>query len=326
MKKSLLIMGAYVKSYEGEDILHEAVKRLCPYFDIALVTHTPVGKHVQNNIKYFIYDHRNELMYNKIATIFWGKTDKYYYEMHPDNSRGYHYFAVYRSMMNAVKLLCDDYDSFVYVEGDCHYAPKDAIKLQELITDTKESGKQAFFISYGDFLNTNMFYCDMEFFKNVFGFYKNSDDYMARCDQIGSHGLLENFLYMSAKHGGVIDNMHIIDGYTSEPLFSKESKFDMNRNTGKEITEKTSYTFEVLRIKNTNDIAVLYMASEGRDGTLPIYLDDHYIMDLPSTNHNAAFKITPENDRFVIKIGANEFSFDKNKILNNNNKSFIELT
>jgi hypothetical protein len=78
-------------------------------------------------------------------------------------------------------------------------------------------------------------------------------------------------------------------------------------------------------VKDTDDVAVLYMASEGVEGTLPVSLDGQHIIDLPATYYKTAFKIFPKNEIFEVMIGKNKFKFEKNKILNNTNKSFVIL-
>jgi hypothetical protein len=330
--KELLIVGAYVRTEESEAVLSKAIERVSPHFDIALVTHTPVSQKIQEQVKYFIYDQRNELMYDKISTVFWGDYGWFYYEIHPDGTRAYHSFAMYRSLTNAIKLLSAEYDCFTYIEGDSIYSPEDVITLKNMRDLAKSKNKRAMFISYGDFLSTNVFYSEMEFFRDSFKFFKNSDEFIEASRLVGSHGLLENYLYKAGEHLGILKDINILDGMDKpdgtpgERLF-KSSEINKHSSVGKGESKPIPYFFEVVKIEGTTDLALIYLnhSKEADTENYPFYIDDDFVQNLGAVSYFNVIKIFPKKEQFCVKIGDNKIMFDKSKILNQSNKSFLRF-
>lgn len=321
----LLIVGAYINSQEGENVLYESVKRLSGLFDIALVTHTPISERIQKQVKYFIYDHRNELFVNEVSTVYWGDYPTFDYEIHPDGFRKYHSFAVYRSITNAVKLLSNEYDSLTYIEGDWWFSPEDALKLKRLKTMAIENKKLGVFFSAPEFLHTNYFYCTMDFLKNIFQFFNSKEDYIYRCQQIESHGQLENYFYKAIEFNNSFNKVIVetlLDNYF--PTTQGNLNVANEKNTNNAVT----YITDVLRVYGTDDIAFMYINSAKLDTVLNEYtvkLDGEYITTVYSGIFSVVLKINPKNDKFLIEIGPNKFYYDKNKILADTTKSFIKL-
>lgn len=323
----LLVVGAYISSKDGEEILYEALTRLYGMFDIALVTHTPVSERVQKLVKYFIYDQRNELMTMEVSTMYWGNYPTFYYEIYPDGSRKYHSFAVYRSITNAVKLLSSDYDSFTYVEGDWWFSPEDALKLKRMKSVAKENGKRGMFVSYGDFLNINYFYCTMDLVKNVFKLYDSKEEYIDGCKQIGSHGQLENYLYKAIEQNNILDEVIIMNGINA-PGYFESSKGDLSRFSGNNAVGTITYNSNVLKLYGTNELVFMYINPTKPENAPVAYemkLDGEYVTMLSTDVFSVAFVIKPKNNNFLIEIGPNKFYYEKNNILSESNKSFIKL-
>lgn len=323
----LLIVGAFINSEKSEHMIYEAIRRLSPYFDIALVMHSPASERIQKLVKYFIYDQRNEVMTKEVATVYWGNYPTFDYEIHPNGVRKYYSFAIYRSITNAVKLLSSDYDSFIYLEGDAYFSPEDAIKLRNMKNVAKEQGKKGMFISYGDTLCSTFFFCSMELFKNTFGFYNNSDEYINRCNQIGSHGQLENFLYKSGEYSGTLSDMHVLNGMGGINYFPT-SKVGINHTNGKDDSVPIAFTAEAMRLKDTNELAFMYIVHQKTPDapeSFAMKLDGEFITNLTTDIFSTAFKIYPKNEKFLIEIGSNKFYCDTSEILAESNKSFIKL-
>lgn len=321
----LLIVGAYINSKEGEAVLYESVKRLSDLFDIALVTHTPVSERIQAQVKYFIYDHRNELFVNEVSTVYWGNYSYFSYEIHPDGYRKYHSFAVYRSITNAIKLLSNEYDSFTYIEGDWWFSPEDAIKLKKMKTLAMENKKSGVFFSAPEFLHTNYFYCTVDFLKNIFQFFNSKEEYINRCRQIGSHGQLENYFYKAIEFNNLFD--HVVLEPITESYFPT-TQGNLNVANEKNLNSATTYITDVLRVYGTNDLAFMYINSSNLNENLQEYnvrLDGEHITTVNSGIFSVALKLYPKYDKFLIEIGSNKFYYDKNKILADTTKSFIKF-
>lgn len=320
-------MGAYIGSKESEEMIYESVSRLVPYFDIALVTHSPVSERIQNKVKYFIYDHRNEVMTKNISTVYWGDFPTFYYEIHPNGTRKYYSFAIYRSLTNAVKMLSEEYDSFIYIEGDAHFSPEDAIKLRDMKKVARENGKESMFISYGDHYCSNFFFSSMEFFKKTFGYFKSSDEYIKRCEQIGGHGQLENFFYRSVVFNNALDKSHVLD-LSGKPSYFQSTVGNLSLSTGKNDSIPLNFTSDVFRLSGTNELVFMYIVYEkiqNAPESLNMKLDGEHVTVLSTNAFSTAFKINPKNEKFTIEIGTNSFYYDKNEILSPSNNSFIRL-
>lgn len=322
----LLIVGAYINSVEGEYILNESISRLSNLFDIALVAHTPISERIQNQVKYFIYDHRNELFVKEVSTVYWGNYPTFDYEIHPNGSRKYHSFAVYRSITNAIKLLSTDYDSFTYIEGDWWFSPEDAIKLKNIKSIANKNNKSGMFFSAPEFLHTNYFYCKIDFLKNVFKLFDSKEQYISRCRQIGSHGQLENYFYKSIEFNNLFSEVVV------EPIsdtYFPTTRANLNIANEKNTNNASTYVTDVLRIHNTNDMAFMYINNnkiEGAPDSIPMYMDGEFVTMLSShPNSYTAFKINPKNNNFLIEIWNNKFYYNKDNILSDTNASFIKF-
>jgi hypothetical protein len=125
MSKPLLITSSYPSTEEGEKILKSVLEQLKDDFDILLATHCPTSKDIQSMVKYYIYDHRNEMIDQDPQVHFWADYPKFFFKIHKEEGTKHHSYAVYRSLMNAVYLMQDYYDDFIYIEGDCLFSKED---------------------------------------------------------------------------------------------------------------------------------------------------------------------------------------------------------
>jgi hypothetical protein len=62
MKRDLIIIGSYPNTKLSEEVLIKCISSLKDKFDIALATHYPVDKEIQNLVDYYIYDSYNHLI------------------------------------------------------------------------------------------------------------------------------------------------------------------------------------------------------------------------------------------------------------------------
>ena len=198
-----------------------------------------------------------------------------------------------------------------------------------MICYNKNHGKigKSMFISYGEHLCSNFFYSEIDFFKRTFGYLKSSDEYTHRCNKIGSHGQLENFLYRSIAYNNAFDDVHILD-LMNKPGYFSTSVGGLSYASEREDNIPLSFTSEVLRLQGTNELVFMYISYDKKPNFpdfLTLKLDNEIITELPAYTFSIAFKINPKNDKFLVEIGSNKFYYDKNDILSESNKSFVRF-
>jgi hypothetical protein len=324
MSKDLVIIGAYPTTDYVSQLLKESISSLTNHFDIALSTHYPVDKETQSLVKYYVYDYRNELVNSDIW--FWVDTSTFYSEITifgTDTNVLHHGFAVFRSIMNAINITKADYDNFYYIEGDCIFDEKDIIKLKEIKTKTIESGKKALFFGTYESLSSLIFYCDMEFFIKNVKFCKNTDEYNIRSSEIGSYGIFEHFLYKNIEANNRIDDLLMIDNGTINS-YLPNSKLSLHSIHTSDLTTSI-YRCNVVRVENSDDIALVYINNNESDETknIDVFIDEEYAFTLPWGKYTIYHIIHPKNENFGIKTNHAQAEFSKNKIYNS--KSFLRV-
>lgn len=329
MKKRLLITSAYVRDELGESVVKSVLQPLLKDFDILLATHSPMGKEIQSMVKYYIYDHRNEMVVQDPHVHFWADYSTFYFRIHKDEGSSYHGYAVYRSFMNAIYLMKDYYDDFIFVEGDCLMSEKDIEKLKEFPLICERENKDALFFTYPAFLSTLIFYCKMKFFCDTFPFVKTVEEYDKCYKEIGSYGVLENFLFKCAERNNVLNRIHSIENVNIANYFDT-SNLGMTASSfiDGDIQETAAYFTDVLKIENTNEVAFVYLCGNAGivNKEMDVLLDGEKIHTIPAGYYINAIKINPNNDEFFVKIGSNRPKrYIKSKITRDNNPSFIRL-
>jgi len=323
-KKSLLVIGSYPSTQEGEEILKTALAPLRDHFDILLATHCPTSKDIQSLIQYYVYDYKNDIVSFKNAVYFWADYPQFYFQLHQNKSNAY---GVYRQLMNAVHLMEDYYDDFIYMEGDCLLSDVDVLKLKAFPEICKSNKKDALYFKYPGFLASLVFYSKMSFFKETFYFAKSMDEYEKHCDAIGSYGILENFMFKSVENKNAFDKIHSIEIEISD--YFDTSKLSVNAFANGKVLIDRSYCLDVVRLKNSDKpLALCYLTSESKQFEEPtsVYLDGDLITVLPTGKHGTVVPIDPKNEIFCIKFSnGHSYVFDKRSILSENNKDFATL-
>lgn len=322
MKKQLLITSVYVKNEAGENMLKSVLRPLMHDFDICLVTHSPVSKELQSMVKYYIYDHRNEMIYPSPSFHIWVDCPSFYFKSYHVSKVPNHSYAAYRSYCNAVRLLENYYEDFIYIEGDCIFSKEDVEKLKEFKEISKKENKSASFFIFPEMLSNMFFYSKMDFFKNTFPEMKTPEEYVSYCEKIGSWKSLENFMFKCAETKNVLSEIYNLGqqmGYFSTSKIGVSS-------AGEEINEDVGSSYVVV-VENTNELAFVYICEENcPKESIDVFLDNEKIYTIPAGPYKCAFKINPTSESFSIKIGRSiEKKYNKTSILNNKDVSFVRL-
>lgn len=326
-KKQLLITSAYPSTEDGEKILKTVLEQLNGDFDILLATHCPASKELQSMVKYFIYDHRNEMLDQDPSVHFWADYPEFYFKIHKEESK-HHSYAVFRSLMNAVYLMRDYYDDFIYMEGDCWISKDDILKLKQFRTLCQYENKDALFFKYPAFLSSLVFYSKIKFFEDVYPFPKTSQEYEKICKDIGSYGTLENFLYRNIEVKNAFEKVYAIENAKMAEYF-KSSSLGKNTFLDGKVVYQHPYFTDVARLEGSDGrLAFCYLTNEEHtfDEPMDIYLDDEKITTLPTGAHATVVPIEPKNDEFSIRFGNHRVrKYKKSRILGPNSQSFAKI-
>lgn len=325
MKKQLLIISSYPSTDVGEKMLQSVIARVNNHFDVLLVTHCPVGKETQSMVKYFLYDHRNDLIPSNPNVNFYADYPKFFFRIYQSEKHKNHSYAILRSIMNAINFAEDSYDSFVCMDGDSLFSEEDVIKLQNLKSICDAENKQALFFKFDYVLAGTMFYSTINFFKNTFSYAKSPEEYIENYKKVGSYGTFENFLYKSVEHKNAFDELYTFVNVDIIKYFTT-STFGLSTFVDGEVVTNSAAVSTVLKIENTQEIAFVYLNKNKRTAESEIYIDDVFYETIPAGFAARVFKINPEKNEFIIKMGNNRLlKFNKESILDPKNKSFVRL-
>jgi len=325
--KQLLITSAYPSTDDGEKILISVLERLTDEFDVLLAAHCPVSKQIQNMVKYFVYDHRNEMIDQDSSVHFWADYPQFYFKIYREESK-HHSYAVFRSIMNAVYLMQDYYDDFIYIEGDCLFSKEDINKLKQFRTICRYEEKEALFFKYPEFLSSLVFYSKMKFFRDIYPFPKTPTEYEKVCKSMGSYGTLENFLYKSIETKGALPLIYAMEN-TKMANFFNTSNLGINTFLDGKVVYQHPYFTDVARIEGSGEkLAFCYITNEENtfEEPMDVYLDDTKITTLPTGAHARVISIDPKNDDFCIRFGTHRVRrYNKSRILDPKRQSFVKI-
>jgi hypothetical protein len=325
MKKQLLIVSSYPSTDVGEKMLQSVLERVNSHFDVLLVTHCPVSKEVQNMVKYFVYDCRNDLIPSNPNVNFYADYPKFFFRIYQSEKHKNHSYAILRSIMNAINFAEDSYDSFVCMDGDSLFSEDDVVKLQNLKSICDAENKQALFFKFDYVLAGTMFYSKISFFKNTFSFAKSPEEYIENCKKVGSYGTFENFLYKSIEYKKAFDELYTFVNLDIIKYFTT-STFGLSTFVDGEVVTDSAAVSTVLKIENTQEIAFVYLNKNKGAKESEIYVDDVFYETIPAGVFGRVFKINPEKNEFTVRVGNKRLlKFNKDSILDQKNKSFVRL-
>jgi hypothetical protein len=184
------------------------------------------------------------------------------------------------------------------------------------------------------FVSSLIFYSKMDFFKQAFPLLKTPEEYDEECKRIMSYGVLENFMYMSAKSRNMLDLMYMVENSEFADYFNNSS-LGLTTVTGGEVVfsgaehKELPYSAHVAKVENQpNQLAFCYFTNNARTFPAPadVFIDDEKIITLPAEKCGIAVPINPKNENFVLKINDRIVAkYSKNDLLSPANESFIRL-
>jgi hypothetical protein len=321
VKKDLVILGSYPSSEKSKQILKNCIKSLKEHFDIMLCTHYPADFETQNMVNYYIYDYRNEMVVNEDVYIY-GDCDQFYFQGYIEGTSTHPGFAIYRSIMNGLKIAKGYYESFYYIEADAIFSEADIQKMLDLKNKVVESKKKGWFFELDRVLTSNIFYCNVDFFLDHFPECKNVDGYNSLCSTIGSFGILENFLYFVIKHFNKLNELFILKDIHFTEYFN-DSKMSMLSFREDGMTHP--FELRLVKVENTEKIAFVYINNNNGDANeyINFSINDIISTKLPLSKKYLSQIVDSNSDTFTMTVGNYIKKYTKEGILTS--KSFVRF-
>lgn len=320
-KKDLVILGSYPSSEKSKDLLKSCIASLKDHFDIMLCTHYPVDIEIQSKVNYYVYDYRNEMVLNEDVYIY-GDCDRFYFQGYIEGSSTHPGFAIYRSIMNGLKIAKGYYDSFYYIEADAIFSSTDIQKMVDLKNRVQEENKKGWFFELDRVLTSNIFYSNIDFFLEYFPECENVDEYNRVCNKVGSFGILENFLYCMMSHFKKLDDLYILKNIHFTEYFngSKMSLLSFRE-------DGMTYPFElrIVRIEGTDKIAYVYINDNNGNPNefIDFKINNIVSTKLPLSRTYLAEIIQSNSDILIMTVGNYTKKYTREEIFRS--KSFVRF-
>lgn len=320
-KKDLVILGSYPSSDKAKEILKNCISSLKEHFDIMLCTHYPVDIETQNMVNYYVYDYRNEMVLNEDVYIY-GDCDQFYFQGYIEGTSTHPGFAIYRSILNGLKIAKGYYDSFYYIEADAIFSDSDIQKILDLKNRVKKERKKGWFFQLDRVLTSNIFYSNIDFFLDNFQECKNVDEYNELCLKIGSFGILENFLYSAMSYFKKLDELVILkDIHFTEYFNDSRMSLLSFREDG------MIYPFELrlVKVEGTDKIAYVYIYNNNGDSNefIDFKINDIISKKLSLSKTYLSEIIDSNSDTFTMTVGNYTKKYTRDGILRS--KSFVRF-
>lgn len=319
-KKSLVIIGAYPNSKIGIDILKQTIAGLKDDFDILLSTHYPADKDIQEMVKYYVYDHRNEMIPHKYADYNWwcGDDNVLIQQKEGQVSPNYHY-AVYRLIMNGLSLLKDYYEDFYYIESDCIFEKSDIEKLKALKTESLQNNKQACFFGNDTFFFTLLFWSKIDYFLKVVPLLKTPDEFVQATD---SNNCIENYLPECFIKNDSLSNVNILlDEYPSK-------YFDKSKLAQLSISDGNTVSFQarvgIVKEQDSNNLFFIFKGDVNHSSVqLNVKIDDDQFT-LTNGDYFIYKQVFPKSDKIRMEVNGRVKTYIIDEILRDTD-SFIKF-
>lgn len=345
MKKELMVIGGYPNTEASLQLLKESILSLNSNFDVMLVTHYPVPVDIQELVKYYIYDVRNESITNDYYYVWWDTT-QFYAELYPFSDVGIHGYAIFSSLRNVVDLMHRHYDSFFYSESDCIWHPTDIAKLKQIGTQVREQNKKAWLNCRAGDNNAPqfsgwVFYFNMQFFKNVFKQVKSKQEYIDLALSVnapnGTFTNFEEFLYYCIQGANELEAVLIDRTQWVGDVFPNSKIGIQNRFQEGAYVVGSTHFVNALRVDGTPDrYAILFTNNLNHEGKalikelsgfvseLPIYVDGNLLMTVTEGIQYMCVPIEHNvRDTIEVKIGTETRKYITDTL--KNSKSFVRL-
>lgn len=189
MHDDIIILDAYPNTDAKIEVLKKCILQLKKVGkEILVVSHYPIDIEIQNLVDYYIYDKRNNLIYqNDYLDYINRATPKYWYGCSQFDFYSYtgnvyiHFFAIYQAMEVSFKFAKNLGKKYCYfMEGDSIISDEDLHQFDDIKDRVLSKNKIAYFQYNTNFdaYSTLFFFLNLDVFLNIFNFVKTKEEYL----------------------------------------------------------------------------------------------------------------------------------------------------
>lgn len=333
MKKDLVIIDLYPSTIISQEVLKECILRLNDTFDIALSTHYPVNRDIQDLVQYYIFDSFNELIDIDDSYVVWFKNSEFHLQI--KNIKNYSY-AAYSTVLNAVNLLHKKYDYFYHINGDVLIHEEDIKKLLHLKTLTLNNNKKCLFFREFEnvfdaqvlkpgVLDAQLFFSSTKFFIEKLAVVSSKQQFVEyNRTFINPYvpNLLESF------YAERVDNWSQNEAYLLEEKlenYLNKSEIDaLNTFNG---TSQKRKTYQIYLVKHniSNKIFFVYITNsiDGNKQPLDVKIDDTRFV-ISNQIYSYYKEVVPNKDYIKMEIEGTVSTYSVKEVLDNH-ETYIEF-
>ena len=270
MSDDIIILDVYPNTDIKIEILKKCIYQLKKIDkEILIISHYPISIEIQQLVDYYIYDKRNELIYQNDYLKYIDKTtSKYWYGCQTFDFYSYtgnvyiHFFAIYQAMEVAFKFVKNLGKKYCYfMEGDSIISDLDLHQFNDIKDRVTLKNKVAYFQYNTNFVaySTLFFFLNLDVFLNIFNFIKTKEEYIT---------LYSPRFFLEAVMTKAFDSLHSTGLIEFDECINTQFKLFpnslMNQSDSSEGTSDRFQKSDVV-VDNNNDLIIMSICHINED-------------------------------------------------------------
>jgi glycosyltransferase involved in cell wall biosynthesis len=200
MNDEIIIVGTYPNLKKRHELTIDCIYSLMSLNrKIMLVSHYPVSEELQNMVDYYIYDAHNPLIHHSYYTRFFNYMPQYDAEININGLKNSNQtLTVLTNLFTSFKAAKDlGFSKAFYITYDVEVDSRDLNVIEESFQSINPDTKaylSTIKTPFGFGVQTTAMTFDIDYFINVFDDVRTADEFNARCEQLGCHNFLEDYM------------------------------------------------------------------------------------------------------------------------------------
>lgn len=200
MNDEIIVVGTYPNLKKRHELTKECINSLKPLNrKIMLISHYPVSEELQNMVDYYIYDAHNPLIHHSYYTRFFNYMPQYDAEININGLKHSNQtLTVLTNLFTSFKAAKDlGFSKAFYITYDVVVDAKDLNTIEDSLQSLNEHTKaylSTIKTPFGFGVQTTAMSFDIDYFINVFDDVRTAEAFNARCEQLGCHNFLEDYM------------------------------------------------------------------------------------------------------------------------------------
>lgn len=292
-RNEIIIVGTYPNLKKREQLTKDCINSLKPLNrKIMLVSHYPVSEELQRMADYYIYDAENPLTHHSYYTRFFNYMPEYDVEININGLKDTNQsFTVLTNLSNGFYAAdAMGFERAFYITYDVVVNELD-YEIIEKSFDLVALGEYCYLstiktpMGYG--IQTTAMTFDVKAYINIFGRVRTADEYNRKCESIGAHNFLEDYM------------MKVIDVHKQNSHRYRVTEFEGDtflKHSGLGVSSNSEY-YSILPVKGSPNQYMFYFYTYNIDERIihvtinSLITDTTHIIDI---SKNRQYKIPIE--------------------------------